>query len=92
METDNSAKEFQSDFQILHIFQYGPRPRGDVRAIRFGVVRAHVENGLRPRGLLEDALTVAGFDLEAAFAAVDQVPVLLADEGGWFILYEKLSQ
>ena len=92
METDNSAKEFQSDFQILHLFQHGPGPCGHVRAILLGILRANIEDGLRPRGFLDDALAVAGFDLKAALAAVDQVPVLLADERRRLLLHEEFSQ
>ena len=51
-----------------------------------------IQNRLRPRGFLNDALSVAGFELEGAPAAVHQVPVLFADERRRLILDEELPQ
>ena len=76
----------------LRLFQHGPRPRVDIRAVGLGVLRADIEDRPRPRGFVGDALSVARFDLEGAFAAVHDVVVLFADERWRLNVHEERSQ
>src|SRR5690242_4107973 len=80
------------DRNLLRILQHCSRPYIDILAIGICVLRANIQNGLRPGTFVDRRHTGLRFELERALAAVDRILDLLADGSGCLLFHKELSQ